>query len=168
MPPQSLSSLTDGTDVFIDANIFIYGMLGASTQCMTFLERCAREELYGISLIEIVNEATHRFMLAEAHAKGIIPGANAKKLREQFSYIPSLNDYWAHTTKLLDLNLLLTATNETIVHIAHLERSTAGLLTNDSMIVACMRDFGVQALATNDGDFERVDGITVYKPDDIP
>src|SRR5262245_52989709 len=147
MPPQLLSSLTAGTDVFIDANILVYGLLGGSPQCKTFLERCAREELIGISLFEIVNEATHRFMLAEAFAKGIITKENAGKLRKHFSQISSLSDYWAHTTRVLNLNLLLLPTNETIVHAAHPERSAAGLLTNDSMIVACMRDFGIQAIA---------------------
>jgi predicted nucleic acid-binding protein len=168
MPPQSLLSLTSGTDVFIDANILIYGLTGQSAQCRAFLDRCAREELVGISLIEIVNEATHRFMLAEAFAKGIITKESASHLRKQFKQLSSLNVYWTNTERILNLNILLQATNEIIIHGAQPERVAAGLLTNDSMIVSCMRDFGIRALATNDGDFERVIGITVYKPDDIP
>lgn len=66
MPAQPLSQLPAGADVFIDANIFVYGLMGQSVQCRDFLARCAREELFGISLFEIVNEATHRFMLATA------------------------------------------------------------------------------------------------------
>jgi predicted nucleic acid-binding protein len=168
MPSQLLPSLTSGKDVFIDANILVYGLAGQSVQCKAFLERCAREELVGISLVEIVNEATHKFMLAEAFAKGIITSENAGKLKKHLDKIPSLNIYWTHTLSILNLNLLLLSTNETIVHAAQPERSAAGLLTNDSMIVACMRDYGIRALATEDGDFERVSGIMVYKPDDIP
>ena len=46
--------------------------------------------------------------------------------------------------------------------------SAAGLLTNDSMVVSCMREYGLSLLATNDADFERVAGVTVFKPTELP
>ena len=48
------------------------------------------------------------------------------------------------------------------------ERQTAGLLTNDSMIVSCMREYGVSFLATSDADFERVAGVTIFRPAVLP
>ena len=33
---------------------------------------CSREEVFGVCLYETLNEATHRFMLAEAMAKRLI------------------------------------------------------------------------------------------------
>jgi len=39
-----------------------------------------------------------------------------------------------------------------------------GLLTNDALIVALMQRHGISHLATNDDDFDRVPGITVWKP----
>ena len=36
------------------------------------------------------------------------------------------------------------------------------------MIAACMREYGIKFLATSDQDFERVRGITVYRPADLP
>jgi predicted nucleic acid-binding protein len=39
-----------------------------------------------------------------------------------------------------------------------------GLLTNDAIIVALMQRHGIIHLATNDDDFDRVPGITVWKP----
>jgi predicted nucleic acid-binding protein len=41
---------------------------------------------------------------------------------------------------------------------------THGLLTNDSIIVALMQCYAITHLATNDDDFDRVPGITVWKP----
>ena len=38
------------------------------------------------------------------------------------------------------------------------------LLTNDALTLAVMEKLGVAALATNDDDFDAVEGITVYKP----
>jgi predicted nucleic acid-binding protein len=39
-----------------------------------------------------------------------------------------------------------------------------GLLTNDAMIVAIMQAHGLSKLASHDGDFDRVPGITRYAP----
>jgi len=41
------------------------------------------------------------------------------------------------------------------------------LLTNDSFVVACMREQGLTQLATANGDFDRVGGIAIYKPTDL-
>jgi predicted nucleic acid-binding protein len=168
MPFQPLPQIPNRSDVFIDANIFVYGLSGQSTQCKQFLERCSREEVTGICLYEIVNEATHRFMLAEAKSRGLISRESASNLRKRFGDIPALTDYWGYTERILNLNLLFIGTDESILRSAHSERQIAGLLTNDSMIVSCMRHYGILSLATNDGDFERVSNISVFRPADLP
>jgi predicted nucleic acid-binding protein len=38
------------------------------------------------------------------------------------------------------------------------------LLTNDALIVALMRRHQLTELVTNDDDFDRVSGLTVWKP----
>jgi predicted nucleic acid-binding protein len=106
MPVRPLSLVPDRSNVFVDANIFVYGLNGQSAQCRHFLERCSREELTGITLFETVNEATHRFMLAEAAAKGLIPQTSAGHLRKRFKSIAGLIDYWRETGRILNLNLL--------------------------------------------------------------
>lgn len=167
MPHQLLNQIPAGSFVFIDANIFVYGFSGHSTQCYEFLERCAREEITGVCLFEIVNEATHKFMLEEAVAKGLIPKPSAGDLRKKRQIIPILSHYWQRTEHILSLNLLVLATDENMVRLAHTERQNASLLTNDSMIVACMRYYGINFLATKDEDFEMVSGISVFQPDDL-
>ncbi len=161
---QPLPNVPAGSDIFIDANVFVYGLNGASAQCRRLLERCSLEEVIGISLFEIVNEATHQFMLAEARSKGL---TNVKDLRRHFAIIPALNQYWRETERILELNLLFFATNERIVRSAQPERNSASLLTNDSMILSCMREYGIYYLATADADFDRASGITVFGPDDL-
>jgi predicted nucleic acid-binding protein len=153
--------------VFIDANIFIYGLSGQSGQCRQLLERCLREEVTGITLFETINEVTHRLMVAEALAKGLIGGGGAKALRHNLRIIPSLRDYWRNTERLLALNLVLMPADEAIVRGAQAERQSAALLTNDSIIVSCMREYSLSSLASNDADFERVAGITVFRPTDL-
>ncbi len=67
----------------------------------------------------------------------------------------------------LELNPILIPTTESIIRKAHAERQAAGLLTNDSIIVACMREYGVRFLASSDRDFQRVRGVSVFGPDDL-
>ena len=106
-------------------------------------------------------------MLAEAKAKGLIPSENARELRAKPAVVKGLSDYWRNTERILALNLLFIPLDEQILRTAYGERQAAGLLTNDSMIVSSMRSFGVQSLASADGDFDRVAGITVFGPFDL-
>jgi predicted nucleic acid-binding protein len=164
---QPLLSVPAGSDIFIDANIFIYALNKTSAQCLLLLERCSREEVTGISLFEIVNEATHKFMLAEAVAKGLITRPLASELRRKHSDIPRLIDYWYDTERILALNLLFFSTDEQIVRSAQPERQSARVLTNDSMILSWMREYGIRHIATADHDFDRASGVTAFVPDDI-
>ncbi|MBM3838352.1 MAG: PIN domain-containing protein [Verrucomicrobia bacterium] len=106
-------------------------------------------------------------MLAEAYSNGHIKSINdVKGLRSKFSVISTLTEYWRNPERILSLNLLFLATEESVLSRAQDERSSTHLLTNDSMVVACMRLYGISQLASADGDFERAGGITVYCPDD--
>jgi predicted nucleic acid-binding protein len=168
MPVEYLVDLPALSFVFLDSNVLIYGLTGVSKQCKRLLERCQREELTGVTLYEAINEVTHRLMVAEAKSKGVITSGGARALRRNFRLIPRLRDYWDDTIRLLNLNLLLLPVSETVLRSAQNERQAAGLLTNDSLIISCMREYGLSFLASNDSDFERVAGITIFKPTDLP
>jgi len=77
MPVMPLDSLASGTDVLVDANILIYALLESSAQCRRFLNRCSKEELLGVTTVEIVNEVCHRLMLAEALRGGLVSSGQA-------------------------------------------------------------------------------------------
>ncbi len=165
----ALDSVPNGSDVLIDANIFIYGLTAKSTQCRTLLERCSREEVIGSTLFEVVDEATHRFMIGEAQHKGLFTATEkgAKYLAKHPDQVKMLSAYWVNTVRLLTLNILLLPMEEGIVKRAQLERVNAGLLTNDSLIVAAMREYGISLIATNDRLFDTVAGISVFSPTDV-
>ncbi|MBI2264334.1 MAG: PIN domain-containing protein [Armatimonadetes bacterium] len=64
--------------------------------------------------------------------------------------------------------MLFLETTEDVIRKAHTEREKAGLLTNYSLIISCMRELDVSLLATADRDFERVSNVTVCRPEDLP
>lgn len=52
----------------------------------------SREEVYGVTTIEAINEVTHRLMLAEALAAGVIRRARAQELRGKTEPFGSLDN----------------------------------------------------------------------------
>ena len=96
------------------------------------------------------------------------PGKLMKFLQDRPDEVKKLTEYWANTRRLLALNLLFIPLELDIVEHAHPERVAAGLLTNDSMIIAAMRLYGISHLATADNGFAAVANINVYTPTDLP
>lgn len=168
MPTEKLSNLPPGSDVFLDSNILIYALGGRSVECKQLLERCSREELSGITSFHVVGEVTHRLMCQEAQSLGFIREGNpTKQLQESPEIVRRLTSYWAEIERLLSFNLLFLSVDEAIVRAAQSVRTAAGLLNNDSIVVSCMKRFGIAYLASNDQGFDRVPDIFVFRPTDV-
>lgn len=167
MPIDRLANLPAGADVFIDANIFIYSFGGQSGECRELLRRCATENVFGITTFEVINEVTHRLMLAEAVAKGIVTRQNAASLKGKWRDVAGLNDYWSLTSRVFELNIFITGADEANLHRAQTVRTRHGLLTTDSLILAAMDELGIDCLARRDGDFDHISSLNIYKPTDV-
>lgn len=173
MPPEErarpLPELPAGQTVFIDANIFIYHFTGLSPECSGFLERCERGELWGVTAVHILFEVLHRLMMIEAVAKGLVtPGNVAKKLRERPDVVRQLADYQAQTEAISEMGIEVLKLNSDVLKISHLYRRRDGLLVNDSLTAALMISEGILNLATTDQDFQRVEGLKIFCPQDLP
>ena len=165
---MSLADLRDGDRVFIDANIFIYHFGGRSLECKAFLERCARRALLGYTSTSILAEVLHRRMVAEAIAQGLVTARTAvRRLGETPEVVKQLPQYQDDVSKIPHMHLTILPLTLDIVQASAEIRKSEGLLTNDSFVVACMREQGLTQLATTNGDFDRVGSITIYKPADL-
>lgn len=164
---MTLTDLPAGTDVFVDANIFIYAFGGQSAECKNLLARCASEDVFGITTFEVINEVTHRLMIADAFSRGLINKSNANTLKQNRAAVRQLIWYWQETARIFDLNVLILDTNNQRLYLAQNLRTFHGLLTNDSLIIAAMHEYGVTSLASRDNDFDHIPILTVYKPTDI-
>lgn len=107
MPLEGIANLPAGAHLFLDANIFIYAFLGHSSQCRNLLGRCASEQVFGITSFEVVNEVTHRLMVAEALGTGVIKRDRVRDLRGKRCEIAELTEYWAQTSAIFGLNILV-------------------------------------------------------------
>lgn len=163
-----LADLRPGDAVFVDANIFIYHFGTRSLECRVFLERCAGRELRGHTATPTLAEVAHRRMLAEAIQAGIVTAKTAvRRLKERPDLVMRLTRYNQDMGKILEMNLTILSLTPEAFSGSAAERTSHGLLTNDSLVVALMRANGLTKLATADGDLERIPGLEVYKPGDL-
>jgi len=90
-----------------------------------------------------------------------------RDLRGKWREVAKLAEYWTQTSAIFGLNILVLTTDEARLHVGQTIRVRHGLLTNDSLIVAAMEEFGIDSLATRDNDFDHISKLIVYKPSDI-
>ena len=165
---MKLSDIKSGEAVFIDANIFIYHFTGVSEDCTLFLKRCEEGELTGFTGINILIEVLHRLMMIEAAAKGFVKLGNVlKKLKKKPDIVKKLADYQTNTLSIMDMGIEVLPLSEDSIESSLQFRKKYGLLVNDSLTTAMMDLEGIINLATMDKDFERVEGVRVYSPQDV-
>lgn len=69
--------------------------------------------------------------------------------------------------KILEMNIKIIELTKELIRKSVKTREKEGLLTNDSILLATMKELGLLNLATNDDDFDRIKSIHIYKPSDM-
>src|SRR5215203_4763455 len=165
---MTFDQLQDGETIFIDANIFVCHFLGLSQQCKQLPQRCRDGSLLGKTASFILAETTHRLMIAEAVEQNLVTAKNAlKKLRERPALIQQLSKHAESVQKIRAMNIEGVDLTSAAVEAGAEVRKKYGLLTNDSILVAVMKETNITNLATLDSDFDRVQELLIYKPTDI-
>lgn len=107
-------------------------------------------------------------MVAKAVERGLVTAKNAlKKLREKPEIVQQLHKHAESVQKIKAMNIEVVPLTLSAVEASAGVRKQYGLLTNDSILVAVMKELGLNKLATLDHDFDRVDWLLVYKPTDV-
>lgn len=163
------ADIPSGAKCFIDSNIFFYHLaavitdVSLSNACSDFFKRVSDGEVVAMTSTVAVAEATHKLMLAEAKVR-FDPKLNAGRLQQQRHLFASLAQHKqvAELIRALQihvepitLELLERAADCSIQH---------QLLTNDALTVAVMEKLQLTDIATNDGDFDSIAHLKVWKP----
>lgn len=150
---MNLDSLQKGSEVIIDANIFIYAMRQQSKQCKTLLLRCANNELNGFLPVHVLAEIMHKLMISEARDNDWIHGSNpARQLSERPDIAKKLFRYENLIKDLFAINLnIVSLEQEDFLTAMRIQRET-GLLTNDALLIAVADRLRIQAIASADKD----------------
>lgn len=163
-----LSDTPTGTHCFVDANIFYYHLVNTpplSDDCSDFLKRLERRDVIGSTSTVSIAEATHKVMLADAvSTHGLDRKGLVARLKRKPQLPAALSKHHAVISTVRSLNIQIELVTPDLLEIAAGLSTELCLLTNDALTIATMKKLGLTDLATNDDDFDRVEGITVWKP----
>ena len=167
-PSGTLDQIESGSRVLVDAAIFIYHFTGTSPECRRLLERCEQGDLEGVASVLTLAEVAHRLMTIEAVADGHVSAGNVvKKLRSKPDIVRRLHRFREQVAKIPLMGISVLPLELTTFLRADRIYGQAGLLTNDALIAATAAKHRIEILASGDRDFERLEGLRLYRPSDI-
>lgn len=164
---MNLDDITNGSTVFIDTNVLLYARTGQSVRCRQLLARCSTRAVNGVISGFVVAEFCHRRMMQEAQAAGRAASNPAKALSQKPEMVRQLSVYADDVRALLGGELALLEAEKTDFAVALELQRQFGLLTIDSINLAVARRLGINEIATADTHFDYIQGLIVYKPDDV-
>jgi predicted nucleic acid-binding protein len=166
---RPLDEIPDGTPVMVDANVFVYALVPQSMlhgTCRALLERGARGSVSLVMTVSVAADVLHRVMVLEVLAAGQARSSAeaVTLLKRKPQLVTQLTRYRSVLRDLRQARVNILPLTYRDLHASRQYREQQGLLVNDSLIVAVMRREGLQILATNDADYERVPGLAVRIP----
>jgi predicted nucleic acid-binding protein len=164
----TFDDIPSGAAVFIDANCLVYAATSDpqfGTACQRLLEHIEHQKFQGTTSAHVLGDLSHRLMTIEAAMtlRRSMTGISGW-LRRHPSEVQGLARYRQAIDDLQAIPIpILSVTGAQVSRAADLSRQF-GLLTNDALVFAVMREHSLTYLASNDPDFDRVPGITRYAP----
>ena len=160
--------LPDGTACFVDSNVLYYSLIPVSDlseMCAKFVDRIISGKLSAYCSVGVLGDAIHKVMMYEIVEKTGRPRSGLIAcLKRHPEVIATLKECTDAAQRLVALPLRLLEVNAGLITKAAHVSVDCQLLTSDAAIVALMHEHGIVHLVTNDDDFDRVPGITVWKP----
>lgn len=137
----------------------------ASPDCLSFLDRAAAGIITVSTNVQVWADVLHKSMTSEtAQLTGRDISSMVGYLKRHPEIIERLSQWPLTIRRLNVVPMTLLGIDVAILEGAMLVAKSFGLLTNDATIVALMQQHGITHLTTNDDDFDRVPGLTIWKP----
>lgn len=162
-----LSNVPKNSFIFVDSNIFLYFLMEHSfhfESCKYFIERIEKGEVIGFIDSAVVSETYFTYMRTRIKETFDIA------LREVIEFIKKDPDI----IKEIDLepvDMVFKIPNMYLMNIQQKALDSFGdsiltyeLLPNDTFHMLICYNYGIENIATNDSDFERVNFLKMWKP----
>jgi predicted nucleic acid-binding protein len=165
---MTFGQIPAGTTVFLDANSLVYHftndpVYGAA--CTHLVQQVEQRALSGFTSTDVLGDVAHRLMTLEAIAVHGWPYAGiAARLRKHHHVISTLTVFEQAIASLPQLHIQVAPITQVLLEAATFVSRQFELLTGDALVVAVMQAHGLNHLASNDSDFDRVPGILRYAP----
>ena len=160
-----LERLPGRSSVFIDTNVFVYHALDQHPSCSELLRRIQRRDLRGFTSTIVLSEVWHKAMLGELGSREALTfGQALRRLRRHPEPIPTLTQAHALIRHIPSWGIRILPLRRRELAEAISLSIRYHLLATDSLILATMQTHRLTHLASNDRDFLRVPGLTVWRP----
>jgi predicted nucleic acid-binding protein len=106
----------------------------------------------------------HKLMTLEAANAFGWSSKVVNRLRRDPNAVMQLDTFQQAVEKVPQLGIDVLTIPPSLIETATRISKQSGLLCNDALLVAVMQANGLTHLASNDGDFDRVPGVTRYGP----
>ena len=165
---MNLTDIHNGSRILLDSNILLYAAGRHSRECVALIERIANGVVEACLTTVTVGEVCHRWMMEECRERGVVLGGNpARALAEKRHVITQLSNYYSLTMAVLHGRFDIRSVEPRDFVLALQLQRRWGLLTNDSLQLAVAERIGITEIATADANFDSVQGLIVYRPNDI-
>jgi predicted nucleic acid-binding protein len=165
---MKFADLPAGSTVFLDANTLVYHFAADpqfGSACTDLVKRIERKELVGFVSTHVLSDVAHRLMTVEAILLNGWPLAGiAQRLRRNHAEIAKLTRFRQAVEEVPQLGIQVLPPTLPHVLAAAVISQQYELLSGDALVAAIMQANGINYLATNDADFDRVRWIMRYTP----
>ena len=166
---MTLRNVPSRTKIFLDTNVLVFHFTRAhplSEDCTGLLQRIASRELVGITSAIVVAELLHRMMVVEAvERKGFQTSRETVEyLQATPDFVKTLQKHHGIPSALARMRIDIKLVDHIDLHTSKRFRQEHGFMTNDSLVLAVMKRYRIDDLATNDPDFQQVSQIQVWTP----
>jgi predicted nucleic acid-binding protein len=164
---KHITDLSDGSPIFIDANIFHFYLRGpeeVQKKCISLLEMVKKQKVAGFTSTLVIDELIYKILLKKIEEKYrknplIILRDNPKEIINHAKYIDKVLQiiYGIDTLEIISVNK------------NHIENSVEYIrgfyiLPRDAIHLSVMNSLECINLASADQDFDRVDDIRRWSP----
>lgn len=164
---MTFADLSAGESIFLDANPLVYHfapdpLFGPA--CNQLVARAGNGDILAFTSTHVLSEVAHHLMTLEASALFGWTSKVVGHLKQQPSAIQKLTTFRQAIENTPQLSIQVLTVPTGLIATAAAISQQCGLLSNDALIVALMQANGLNHLASNDADFDRVPGLTRYAP----
>lgn len=166
---RRLSIIPAGKRVFIDSNIFLYEVFDHpkfGESAYRILKDVEKGAIKGVTSTLVLDEVPHKMILIEASKKFYISIKDTVSfLKKNPKEIPLLDSSWKNIDRIQEIeNLTVRGISPDVFKSSIIVAKANMLLAHDALHIAVMKYESISDIASNDSDFERIEGITIWKP----
>jgi len=164
-----MTNINSGEKIIFDTNVFIYSALDHpkyGNPCTQLIHEVESGKIEGYVPTIVLNELLHRLMIAEVIERGFAGNTldAIRILKNDKNMIRSLEICWNEMDRIFEIGFIILKEKTNTFADSLVISQKYSLLATDAYIVSFAKSYNIGNILTNDGDFEKVDWLKVWKP----